>query len=161
MDNKGKKRSLNICPTTPKRIKSLYDEQNHIISRDNSLESYESHKITRQLSQRYSIQDIKMKLQNIQTAVQEHLYFAVSSEHDLFYIGKIKQIEDEDIFIKFLEKSADNFHWTKGDQKEKVNIKFIFYGSVHLYGNNPFTMHIDQITIAYKCYKKNRLGIWK
>ncbi|GBN64283.1 hypothetical protein AVEN_1155-1 [Araneus ventricosus] len=24
-DDKGKKRSLNICPTTPKRIKSIYD----------------------------------------------------------------------------------------------------------------------------------------
>ncbi|GBM13451.1 hypothetical protein AVEN_40396-1 [Araneus ventricosus] len=26
-DDKGKKRSLNICPTTPKRIKSIYDEK--------------------------------------------------------------------------------------------------------------------------------------
>ncbi|GBN55379.1 hypothetical protein AVEN_63340-1 [Araneus ventricosus] len=49
-DDKGKKRSLNICPTTPKRIKSIYDEKNDSISIDNSLESYESHKITQQLS---------------------------------------------------------------------------------------------------------------
>ncbi|GBO33382.1 hypothetical protein AVEN_87046-1 [Araneus ventricosus] len=27
-DDKGKKRSLTICPTTPKRIKSIYDENN-------------------------------------------------------------------------------------------------------------------------------------
>ncbi|GBM22467.1 hypothetical protein AVEN_183913-1 [Araneus ventricosus] len=108
-DDKGKKRSLNICPTTPKRIKSIYDENNDCISTDNSLESYESHKITHQLSRNDSIQCIKMKLQNIQRAVQEHLYFAVSYEQDLFYIGKIKQIEDEGILKKFLEKSAGNF----------------------------------------------------
>ncbi|GBO19048.1 hypothetical protein AVEN_18413-1 [Araneus ventricosus] len=45
-DDKGKKRSLTICPTTPKRIKSKYDENNDSISTDNSLESDESHKIT-------------------------------------------------------------------------------------------------------------------
>ncbi|GBN45254.1 hypothetical protein AVEN_168715-1 [Araneus ventricosus] len=67
-DDKGKKRSLNICPTTPKRIKSIYDEKNDSISTDNSLESYESHKITQQLSRSDSIQDIKMKLQNISSS---------------------------------------------------------------------------------------------
>ncbi|GBM01003.1 hypothetical protein AVEN_55516-1 [Araneus ventricosus] len=138
-DDKGKKRSLNICPTTPKRVKSIHDEKNDSIFTDNSLESYESHKITQQLINRsYSIQDIKMKLQNIQRAVQGHLYFAVSYEQDQFYIGKIKKIEGEDILMTFLEKSAGNFRWPKRHQKEKVNIKFIFYGSVQLYGNNPF-----------------------
>ncbi|GBL64152.1 hypothetical protein AVEN_11870-1 [Araneus ventricosus] len=104
--------------------------KNDSISTDNSLESYESHKITQQLSRSDSIQDIKMKLQNIQRAVQEHLYFAVSYEQDLFYIGKIKKIEGEDILMKCLEKSAGNFRWPKRDKKEKVNIKFFFYGSV-------------------------------
>ncbi|GBM06739.1 hypothetical protein AVEN_62986-1 [Araneus ventricosus] len=102
-----------------------------------------------------------MKLQNIQRAVQRHLYFAVFYEPDLFYIGKVKKIEDEDILMKFLEKGAGNFHWPKRDQEEKVNIKFIFYGPVQLYGNDPSAMDIDQIIIAYKCYKKNRLAIWK
>ncbi|GBL84531.1 hypothetical protein AVEN_117265-1 [Araneus ventricosus] len=155
------KGSLNICPTTPKRIKSIYDVKSDSISTDNSLESYGSHKITQQLSRSNSIQDIQMKLQNIQRAVQEHLYFAVSYEQDLFYIGKIKKIEGEDVLMKFLEKSADNFRWPKREQKEKVNIKFISYGSAELYGNNPFTIHNDQMIIAYKCYKKNHLGIWK
>ncbi|GBN33908.1 hypothetical protein AVEN_187406-1 [Araneus ventricosus] len=117
--------------------------------------------VQEQLSRSDSIQDIKMKLQNIQRAVQEHLYFAVSYEQDLFYIGKIKKIEDEGILMKLLEKSAGNFRRPKSDQKENVKIKLIFDGSVQLNGNNPFTMHIDQIIIAYKCYKKNRLGIWK
>ncbi|GBM87227.1 hypothetical protein AVEN_199146-1 [Araneus ventricosus] len=65
-EDKRKKRSLNISPTTPKRIISIYDEKNDSISTDNSLEIYESHKITQQLSRSDSIQDIKMKLQNIQ-----------------------------------------------------------------------------------------------
>ncbi|GBL80032.1 hypothetical protein AVEN_29047-1 [Araneus ventricosus] len=158
-DDKGKKRSLNICPTTPKRIKSIYDENNDSISTDNSLESDESHKITQQLCRSDSIQDIKMKL--IQRAVQEHLYFAVFYEQDLFYIGKEKKIEGEDILLKFLEKGAGNFRWPKIDQEEKVNNKFIFYGPVQLC-RIPFTMDIHQIIIAYnKCYKKNRLAIWK
>ncbi|GBN46000.1 hypothetical protein AVEN_271452-1 [Araneus ventricosus] len=110
-DDKRKKRSLNISRTTPKRIKIIYDEKNYIITTDNSLESYESHKITQQLRRSYSIQDIKMKLQNIRRAVQEHFYFAVSYEQDLFYIEKIKRIQGEDILIKFLEKSACNFRW--------------------------------------------------
>ncbi|GBN73257.1 hypothetical protein AVEN_271229-1 [Araneus ventricosus] len=107
-DDEGKKRSLNNCPNTPKRIKSIYDEKTI----------------------------------------------------DMFHIGK-KDIEGENMLMKFLEKSAGNFSWPKRDKKAKVNIKFIFHGSVQLYGNNPFTMPIDQIIIAYKCYKKNRLGIWK
>ncbi|GBN24986.1 hypothetical protein AVEN_201808-1 [Araneus ventricosus] len=45
-NDKEKKRSLNISTTTPKGIKSIYDEKNYSISTDNSLESYESHKIT-------------------------------------------------------------------------------------------------------------------
>ncbi|GBM20508.1 hypothetical protein AVEN_61050-1 [Araneus ventricosus] len=76
------------------------------------------------------------------------------TEQDLFYIGNVKKIEGEDILMKFLEKSEGNFRWPKRDQVEKVTIKFIFYGLVQLYGNYPFTM-------AYKCYKKNRLAIWK
>ncbi|GBO21810.1 hypothetical protein AVEN_188150-1 [Araneus ventricosus] len=64
-DDKGKKRSSNFCPTTPKTIKSVYNGKNDSISTDNSLESYESHKITEQLSRSESIQDIKIKLQNI------------------------------------------------------------------------------------------------
>ncbi|GBM41038.1 hypothetical protein AVEN_180945-1 [Araneus ventricosus] len=79
-DDKGKKRSLNICPTTPKGIISLNYEKNYSISTDNYLESYELHKITQQFSRSDSIQDIKRKLQNIQRAVQEHLYFAVFYE---------------------------------------------------------------------------------
>ncbi|GBN53309.1 hypothetical protein AVEN_241160-1 [Araneus ventricosus] len=160
-DDKGKKRSLTICPTTPKRIKSIYDVNNDSISTDNSLESEESHKITQQLSRSNSIQNIKINLQNIQRGIQEHLYFTVFYEQDLFYIGKIKKIVNEDIFMKFLEKGGGNFRWLKRDQEEKVNIKFIFYGPVQLYGNNPSAMDIDQIIIAYKCYKKNRLAIWK
>ncbi|GBM39851.1 hypothetical protein AVEN_45807-1 [Araneus ventricosus] len=113
-------------------MKSLYDETNDSISTDNSLGSYESHKITQQLNLSDAIRDIKMKVQIIQRAVQEHFYFAVSYEQDLFYIGKIKKIEGEDILMKFLEKSAGNFRWPKRDQKEKVSIKFIFYGSVQL-----------------------------
>ncbi|GBO04918.1 hypothetical protein AVEN_180103-1 [Araneus ventricosus] len=31
-DDKGKKRSLNICPTTPKTIKSIYDVKKTIVS---------------------------------------------------------------------------------------------------------------------------------
>ncbi|GBL72798.1 hypothetical protein AVEN_128009-1 [Araneus ventricosus] len=103
-----------------KRIKSIYDGKNDSISTDNSLESYESHKITQQLSRSDSIQDIKMKLQNIQGAVQEHLYFAVSHEQDLFYIGKIKKIEGDDILMKFLEKSAGHVeagHDSSGSKK--------------------------------------------
>ncbi|GBL65714.1 hypothetical protein AVEN_181170-1, partial [Araneus ventricosus] len=146
-DDKGKKRSLTICSTTPKRIKSIYDGKNDSISTENSLESYESHKITQQLSRSDSIQDIKMKLQNIQRAVQEHLYFTVFYEQDLFYIGKVKKIVSEDIFMKFLEKGADNFRWPKRDKEEKVNIKFIFYGPVQLYGNDPSTM--DIVIIIY------------
>ncbi|GBL84393.1 hypothetical protein AVEN_117162-1 [Araneus ventricosus] len=49
-DDKGKKRSLTICPTTTRRKKSIYDDNNDSISTDNSLESDESHKITQQLS---------------------------------------------------------------------------------------------------------------
>ncbi|GBM94567.1 hypothetical protein AVEN_198317-1 [Araneus ventricosus] len=49
-DDKGKKRSLSIYPFTPKRIKSLHDENNDSISTDNSVESDESYKITQQLS---------------------------------------------------------------------------------------------------------------
>ncbi|GBM71139.1 hypothetical protein AVEN_2757-1 [Araneus ventricosus] len=104
-DDIGKKISLNICRTTPKRIKSIYDKSNDSISTDNSLESDESHKITQQLSRSDSIQDIKMKLKNIQRAVQEHLHFVMFCEQDLFYIGKVKKIEGEDILIKFLEKA--------------------------------------------------------
>ncbi|GBN22969.1 hypothetical protein AVEN_185202-1 [Araneus ventricosus] len=126
-DDKGKKRSLTICPTTPKRIKSIYDENNDSISTDNSLESDESHKITQQLSRSDSIQDIKIKLQNIQRRVQEHLYFTVFYEWDLLYIGKVKKIESEDIFMKFLDKGAGNFRWAKRDQEDKVNIKIFFY----------------------------------
>ncbi|GBO39824.1 hypothetical protein AVEN_143000-1 [Araneus ventricosus] len=80
---------------------------------------------------------------------------------DLFYIGKVKKTVSEDIFMKFLEKSGGNFGWPKRDQEEMMNIKFIFYGPVQLYGNDPSTMDIHQIIIAYKCYKKNRLAIWK
>ncbi|GBN62508.1 hypothetical protein AVEN_238645-1 [Araneus ventricosus] len=43
-DDKGKKRSLTICPTTRKRIKGIYDENNDSISTDNSLESGDSQK---------------------------------------------------------------------------------------------------------------------
>ncbi|GBM22591.1 hypothetical protein AVEN_182191-1 [Araneus ventricosus] len=160
-DDKGKKRSLTICSTTPKKIKSIYDVNNDSISTDNSLESDESHKITQQLSRSDSIQNIKIKLQNIQRGIQEHLYFTVFYEQDLFHVGKVKKIVSEDIFMKFLEKGADNFRWPKRHQEEKVNVKFIFYGPVQLYGNDPSTMDIDQIIIAYKCYKKNRLAIWK
>ncbi|GBO25419.1 hypothetical protein AVEN_51548-1, partial [Araneus ventricosus] len=60
-----------------------------------------------------------MKLQNIQRAAQEHLYFAVFCEQDLFYIGKVKKIEGEDILINFLDKSAGNFRWPKRDQEEE------------------------------------------
>ncbi|GBM46556.1 hypothetical protein AVEN_271510-1 [Araneus ventricosus] len=74
-NDKEKKRILSICPTTPKRIKSIYDANNDSTSIENSLESDESHKITQQLSRSYSIQDIKMKHQSIQRAVQEHLHF--------------------------------------------------------------------------------------
>ncbi|GBO44944.1 hypothetical protein AVEN_87436-1 [Araneus ventricosus] len=73
------------------------------------------------------------------------------TEQDLFYIGKVEKIEDEEILMKFLENRAGNFCWAKSDQEEKVNIKFIFYGPVQLYGNDPFTKDIDQIIIDYKC----------
>ncbi|GBM47842.1 hypothetical protein AVEN_5217-1 [Araneus ventricosus] len=152
-DDKGKKRSLTVYPTTPKRIKSIYDVNNDSISTDNSLESDESHKISQQLSRSDSIQNIKIKLQKgfqekEQRGIQEHLYFTVFYEQDLFYIGKVKKIVSEDIFMKFLEKGSGNFRWPKRDQEEKVNIKFIFYGPVQPYGNDPSTMDIDQIIIA-------------
>ncbi|GBM49812.1 hypothetical protein AVEN_238172-1 [Araneus ventricosus] len=99
-----------------------------------------------------------MELQTIQRAVQEHLYFAVFYEQDLFYIDKVKKIEGEDILMNFAEKSEGNFRCPKRDQEEELKIKFIFYGPVQLYGNDPFTIDIDQIIIAYKCYKKNSLA---
>ncbi|GBN84045.1 hypothetical protein AVEN_41280-1 [Araneus ventricosus] len=91
--------------------------------------------------------------------INEYLYGI--TEQDLFYIGKVKETASEDKFMKFLEKGAGNFRWPKRDQEEKTNIKFIFYGPVQLYGNDSSTLDIDQIIIAYKCCKKNRLAIWK
>ncbi|GBN39003.1 hypothetical protein AVEN_19853-1 [Araneus ventricosus] len=76
-DDKGKKRSLNIFSNHTRKDESIYDENTDSISADNSLESDESQKITQQLSRSDSIQDIKMKLQNIQRGIQKHLYFAV------------------------------------------------------------------------------------
>ncbi|GBN62511.1 hypothetical protein AVEN_238646-1 [Araneus ventricosus] len=95
----------------------------------------------------------------MQRAVQEYLYFPVFYEDDLFYNGKVKKIEGEEILMKFLEKRAGNFRWPRRDQEEKVNIKFIFYGPVQLYGNDKFTKDVDQIIVAYQFYKKNSLAI--
>jgi len=62
-----------------------------------------------QLDRKGASEEVKVKLERIQGAVQEGLYFAVYYEQDVFYIGEITKIEGKQGYMKFLEKGAGNF----------------------------------------------------
>src|SRR5207253_9795458 len=109
-----------------------------------------------QLDRKGASEEVKVKLERIQGAVQEGLYFAVYYEQDVFYIGEITKIEGKQVYMKFLEKGAGNFCYPKRDRIEKINNKYIFYGPVGLFGNDPLTVSESEIHTAYKCYKKSR-----
>jgi hypothetical protein len=101
-----------------------------------------------------SLQNAKNVIENIQNSIEEHRYYAVYYDKDLFYVGKVTKVEGSEVCVKFLERGAGNLRWPKRDKIETIDIRYIFYGPIDLKGVDPFTADIEAINIAYKLYKK-------
>ncbi|GBN40760.1 hypothetical protein AVEN_182369-1 [Araneus ventricosus] len=91
------------------------------------MESFAENLHDDQVNKNTQLDDAKSLLEIIHKNILLHSYYAVYYDNDPVYIGKAINSEDDMIEMKFLEKGAGNFRWSKRDKIEKIDVKYIHF----------------------------------
>ncbi|KAK4886217.1 hypothetical protein RN001_002488 [Aquatica leii] len=74
-----------------------------------------------------------------------------------WYIGRVLALsENQSCTIKFLQEDLDTFVWSKNDDIQEVENKYIYHGPIQLLGNNPFSIKRTDRLIIIKQFKQFR-----
>lgn len=93
---------------------------------------------------------------NIHIEVEK--YYAVF--YDIgWYIGRIIQLEEKNVYVKFLKKSLDDFVWPKEPDIQTVHQDFIIYGPINLIGNCPFQLKRSDKLLIEKIFKTKKKNV--
>ncbi|XP_066584552.1 uncharacterized protein [Prorops nasuta] len=82
-------------------------------------------------------------------------YYAVFYD-DTFYIGRVIDMQDEKIKLKFLKLELDHFEWPRDDDIAIVDKEFLFYGPIEILGSSPFFLNFRNLSAINKQYKLMR-----
>jgi len=79
-------------------------------------------------------------------------YYVVFHD-DNYYIGRIVDLCDNQVKIKFLKSELNSFIWPHDEDVAFVEKKYIFYGPIELVGTGSFVLKHSDLTAIHKKYK--------
>ena len=98
---------------------------------------------------------------NIQAHLEVNGHYLITFGNDLYYIGKILEINKKKIYVKCMDRlTQDVFSWKSSKKApEEVNPDQFVSGPIRLHGTMPYTIKgVDAAHRAYMKYKKNKLS---